>query len=295
MLNIYDYIANSKYYKTYRVDDLLLVEYKCMIPEDRVAFWTHTNYFAYILSGEATYYLGDQVYVVERGRAMFVRKGAYVAQQHRKGDYCALIFFLPDDFIQHVTSKYPNLSQGKPRRAASMDDGVFSIPVDDSLTAFFHSVLSYFPNDTEPSEQLLKLKFEELLLNIMTNQQNPDLATYLAGIRENGKVSIRDVMERSFMYPMSLDEYARLCARSLSTFKTDFQAAYNMSPGKWLIRARLQFARTLLETTNDTVTEIATKSGFRNTAHFVKVFKEAYGAPPLQYRLREISMSVMES
>ena len=294
MLNLYDYIANSKYYKTYRVDDLLLVEYKCMIPQDRVAFWMHTNYFAYILSGEATYYLGDQVYVVEQGRAMFVRKGAYLAQQHRKGDYCALIFFLPDDFIQNVFTKYPSISQGPARRGSCPDDGMFSLAVDDSLTAFFHSVLSYFPKETGPSEQLLKLKFEELVLNIMTHQQNPNLVRYLSSIRDCGKVSIRDVMEQSFMFPMSLEEYARLCARSLSTFKTDFQATYNMSPGKWLIRTRLQYARTLLETTSDTVTEIATKSGFRNTAHFVKVFREAYGAPPLQYRLRDLAASVVD-
>jgi AraC-like DNA-binding protein len=35
-----------------------------------------------------------------------------------------------------------------------------------------------------------------------------------------------------------------------------------------------------------TVGHIAFGSGFKNTTHFVKVFKDAYGMPPLQYRLK---------
>jgi AraC-like DNA-binding protein len=159
--------------------------------------------------------------------------------------------------------------------------------VDESLSAYFHSVLSYFPRAVAPPDELLKVKVEELLLNILTSGNNQSLAYCLGGIRENGKVPLRDVMESSFMYPMSLEEYARLCGRSLSTFKSVFYAIYNTSPGKWLIRARLQYARILMETAEDSVNDIAFKSGFKNTAHFVTVFKDAYGMPPLQYRLKE--------
>ncbi|MEX1241355.1 MAG: hypothetical protein WEB30_16655 [Cyclobacteriaceae bacterium] len=51
MLNVYDYITNTRYFKTYKVDDLLFVEYKCRLRTDRVSYWTHNNYFAYILGG----------------------------------------------------------------------------------------------------------------------------------------------------------------------------------------------------------------------------------------------------
>ncbi len=289
MLNFYDYVANSKYYKTFKVDDLLMVEYKCLIPGDRVFFWTHTNYFAFILSGETKYQHGDREYIVRRGDAMFVRKGAYIGTQHGKGDYCALIIFLTDEFIQGVVGRYRTAPVRQHPDNVRGDESIFPIPVDESLSAYFHSVLSYFSKDTAPGEELLKLKFEEIILNILTNRQNPGLANCMSAIQDCGKIPLREVMERSFMLPMSLDEYARLCARSLSTFKADFNAIYGMPPGKWLIRARVQFGKHLIETTGESVGEVALRSGFKNTTHFVKVFKETFGVPPLQHRLRTVS------
>lgn len=287
MLNIYDYIANSKYFKTFRVNDLLWVEYKCMITDEPVAYWTHSNYFAYILSGNTRYRNGMNEYVVQAGDALFVRKGAYVANRNGTGDYCALIIFVSDDFIRKVTEKYPVVLKEKTSETITDSNAIFPIRMDESLSTYFQSVLSYFPRPVAPCEDLLKIKFEELLLNIFTGGQNQSLGACLRSIHSCGKTSLRDVMEASFMYPMSLQEYARLCARSLSAFKSDFYEIYGTSPGKWLIRARLEYAGVLLETTHDPVADIAFRSGFRNTAHFSKVFKEFYGMPAAKYRVRK--------
>ncbi len=91
------------------------------------------------------------------------------------------------------------------------------------------------------------------------------------------------------MFSMSLEEYARLCGRSLSVFKVEFQNIFKTSPGKWLIQKRLEYASLLIETTQESINDIAFKSGFKNTTHFVKVFKDTYGASPLQYRLKKLN------
>jgi AraC-like DNA-binding protein len=257
-----------------------------MLPAGRAAFWTHTNYISYILSGEATYSGNGNDYVFRKGEAMFVRRGAYISEQHHQGDYCALIMFFSDDFIKTVIDKYPAQNIDRGNKPETYYSSIFPVDIDDSLNAYFYSVLTYFSKDVAPSGELLKLKFEELILNILTNKRNSLLPACLQSIRECGKISLQNVMERSFMYPMSLSEYARLSARSLSTFKADFHEIYRMSPGKWLIQARLNYARILLGTTSETVGNIASQSGFKNTTHFVKVFKDSYGIPPLQYRLK---------
>lgn len=286
MLNFYDYVANSKYYKTFRLDDLLMAEYKCLLPGDSVSFWTHTNYLSFILSGEIKYYHGERQYVVRHGDSVFVRKGAYVASQHGAGDYCALVIFLTDEFIHGVVSKYRSAEARQQSGQGRGDESIFPVPVDESLSAYFHSLLSYFRKDAAPGQELLRLKFEEVVLNILTNRQNPELANCICSMKAGGKIPIREVMEGSFMLPMSLEEYARLSARSLSAFKADFKEVYGMPPGKWLIRARLQYAKHLIETSEDCVGEVAGKSGFKNITHFVKVFKETYGVSPLQHRIR---------
>lgn len=82
---------------------------------------------------------------------------------------------------------------------------------------------------------------------------------------------------------MTLDEYARLSGRSLSTFRRDFKEIYGAPPGRWLTQRRLDFGRYLLEKTDKSVTEVVLDCGFKNTSHFSRAFKKTYGHPPLQH------------
>ena len=52
MLNIHDFIADSKMFKKFQVEDLLFVEYHCLVQELKTGFWTHCNYLIYILTGK---------------------------------------------------------------------------------------------------------------------------------------------------------------------------------------------------------------------------------------------------
>ena len=284
MLNFYDYISNGKCFKTLKVDDLLFVEYKCLLQGDAVSYWTPNNYFAYILGGKTHYVAGDGEFVVSKGDAVFVRKGTYVAYRQDPEEYCALIIFVSDDFIRTVLEKYPMSNLSESEVEARQCNSIFPLEMDESLMTYFHSVLSYFRQNFSPSKELLKIKFEELLLNILHGWQDPALVACLRATRERGKVSIREIMESSFRHNMSMEEYARLCGRSLSAFKADFYDVYQTTPGRWLIHQRVKFSKVLLETTDESVNDIAFRSGFKNTAHFVKVFKATYGIPPLQYR-----------
>ncbi len=288
MLNFFDYAANNKHYRSFKVDDLLFVEYKCLIPGDRVAFWTDNNYFSFVLSGNPVYTVGDAEYEMQSGEAMFVRKGTYMARRNNPGDYCAVIIFVPDDFIRKVSEKYPGGQLRGDRDTTKGLNAIHRLALDETLQGYFQSVLSFFPRSEPPCPELLKIKFEELLLSIFTSSKNRLLSACLRRIAQGGKISVCDVMETSFMFPMTLEEYARLCARSLSAFKADFYAVYKTSPGRWLMKSRLQYAKILMETTEQSVGDVAFNSGFKNTAHFVRVFKDAYGVPPLQYRIREL-------
>ena len=92
-------------------------------------------------------------------------------------------------------------------------------------------------------------------------------------------------MEENYCNSLTMEEYAKLCARSLSTFKRDFVSIYNKTPGKWLTEKRLAHSRYLMQNTNKNIEEIITECGFRNRGfHFIKVFKNKYGTTPLKFR-----------
>jgi AraC-like DNA-binding protein len=235
------------------------------------------------LGGRKKWTVDNKDYLVHDGEGLFVRKGAYVAQKFFDEDFCALLIFVPDNFIQTVVKKYTALHSG--RKHSGADGSIIRLNIDQTLSAYFHSVLSFFPKTDSPPKELLTIKFEELILQVLASQTNGELAAHFCAIQEDvGKVSVREVMERYFMYNMNMDEYARLCARSLSSFKADFFEVYRTSPGKWLTIKRLEYAKHLLETTDESISGLAFKCGFKNTSHFVRIFKDRYGKPPLQYR-----------
>lgn len=281
MLNLYDYIADSQAFKKFAVNDLMYVEYKCLIEE--AEFWSHQNYFVYITGGKMKWQTCKNDYIAGKGESLYIRKGAYVAEKYHDEDFCGLIFFVPDEFVKSVVSKSNVFMQGAECDAEM--DSIVPIHIDETLAAYFNSIMSYFPKDTSPPKELLKLKFEELILTILTSSSNRPLASYLKATTETSKVSIPSIMEANFMRSLSLEEYARLCARSLSAFKTDFQNIYKTSPGKWLINKKLEYAKFLVETTDKSVQDIVSDSGFKNTSHFVRIFKETYGQPPMKYRV----------
>jgi AraC-like DNA-binding protein len=228
-----------------------------------------------------------QEFSAEAGEARFVRQGAYIDERYHGHDYCALLIFVPDHFIKSVLSKYPR-GIAVSAKAPFSGDPIISVHVDDSLSAYFHSVLTYFRKSSTPSRELLTVKFEELILNILSSPQNQELADHFAAVCSCGKIPIRSVMEQFFMSNMSLSEYAKLCARSLTAFKAEFQEVYGMPPGKWLTIRRLEYARHLLETTDESINDVTLRSGFKNTSHFVRLFKDTYGKPPLQYRQQRL-------
>jgi AraC-like DNA-binding protein len=185
---------------------------------------------------------------------------------------------VPDNFIKSVIQKHkiPLLTD----RTEKKSDTVLPLCTDDVLLSYFHSLLSYFPQSIPPPAALLRLKFEELIVNILSADNHLPLRCYFKELCSSSKPSIREIMEANFSCNLSLDEFARLCARSLSSFKTEFQEIFRTTPGKWLQEKRLEYSRYLLEITNDSVDEICTLSGFENRSHFIRVFKNRYGSTP---------------
>ena len=101
---------------------------------------------------------------------------------------------------------------------------------------------------------------------------------------QNTSTVIERVMSENFLYNLKVEEFAKMCGRSLSAFKRDFREIYNNTPSRWIMEKRLEHARNLLVDSNLNINQICYDSGFINTSHFIKSFKKKYELPPHQYR-----------
>jgi AraC family transcriptional regulator, exoenzyme S synthesis regulatory protein ExsA len=282
MVNLYNYIIENRLFRKLKADDLLFAEYKCLVEEERGEVWSHTNYFAFGLSGKKLWQTINGKYFVQPGELLFVKKGANAVYQYFDDEFLSLIIFIPDDFIKNVIAKHKlDIPKVKPNSKA---DSIIPIKTDEVLNSYFYSLLSYFAKEKPISKSLLKLKIEELIVSLTTNQNDTILNNCFKEIYESNKISIKEIMEENFCNSLTLEEYAKLSARSLSTFKRDFITVYNTTPGKWLTEKRLAHSKYLMQNTNKSVEEIINECGFRNRSHFIKIFKNRYRTTPLKFK-----------
>lgn len=245
--------------------------------------WSQTNYIQYILSGKKAYHTPGRSWLMKAGEAFFVKKGACLIEKFFDEPLCIMTFFIPDSYLQSFIRENTLLSSTPP---SARPENVLLIPlrVTSIMNAYFDSLIPYFYSETKPSEDLLELKFRELLLNILDNPENIDLKNYLLHLHLPQHDPFQQVMEANCLYNLSLPDYAKLLNLSLSSFKRYFISVYKTTPGHWLQEQKLNHAYKLIVSTAKPITDISFESGFENSTHFSHLFKKRFGLSPLKYR-----------
>jgi AraC-like DNA-binding protein len=283
MINIYSLSKSSNVFHKMEVSELLFVEYTCLAEETQFGIWSNNNYFAFILSGKKMWRTIYNNYEVDQGDIIFIKKGANLTHQFFDDEFCAIFFFIPDDFIKSFLKRNTSLLSA-PQKNLSGQDSVLRICRDELLESYCQSVQGYLSLSEKPNEQLLKLKFEELLLSLVSNKKHQDLTDYFISLCQSREHHMNRVMEENFAYNLKLENYAELCHMSLSTFKTTFKKYYNTTPAAWLKQKKLVLAHHKINTSGVPISQISFECGFEDASHFIRVFKQQYQLTPFQYR-----------
>lgn len=284
MLNYYQNAkTNPRVFKQLFVKELLFVYYDCPLGSDRQDSWSQYNYILYVVSGKKMFTSISHSWLLTSGTAVFVKKGACIIEKIHGEILCLMAFFLPDNYLRSFLTENPGLLT-REKKNTPENDMVISLEVNDMMLAYYESVIPYFHNPVKPSEDLLELKFRELLFNIIGNPANSELSSFLHSFISPQANNIQPVIEANYCYNLKLNEYARLCNRSLSSFKRDFYNVYGDSPASWLLNKRLDYSLKLLRVSSKTIADISFESGFENSTHFSHAFKKHFGVSPLKYR-----------
>jgi len=290
IFNTYDFtVAHPDHFKQLAVKDMLFVFYKCPQLDKYVKLFTHFNEIVYTLRGKKTLQHGERSWELSDNSALFIRRTAYNQQLHHTIGWEVLAFYFQDDFLQKV---FKELRQHLPlsQLPPPPSDMLIDISVSDTTRAFFYGIVPYFTQKVPPADNLLELKFKELIFNILSDPANTNLLSYVMSIADQTKTPIWEVMEANYMFNLTIPDFARMTQRSVASFKREFQEYYHTTPGRWLTRTRLKSARQLLDTSKKNVGEIAFDCGFENVSHFSRIFKANYGVSPTQYRKKQMHL-----
>lgn len=284
MLDLVADVRNKPANNLLQIGGLLFAHYTCPLREKVAEVWSDTDYVVHVLTGRKTWVAANGSFVTKAGDTLYLKKGAYILDQHFAEDFRLLLFFLPDSLVR-MTVRELAAEVAVPPAPAGPEPQAIRLVQDAGLCAFLDSIQTYFAAAARPNAVLLRLKVHELVANLLTGEANPMLSHYLHTVGVNDLPSIPAIMEANFRRRVSMETLACLCHRSLSTFKRDFQAHYGMAPGRWLRQRRLEHAATLLARTEQSVTEVMFECGFEDTSHFSRAFKIQYGHAPSCHRL----------
>ena len=278
------YHLDDEIFKKFSIRDNLFVHYNCPQRDKILQLYSDYNQLLFTISGKKIFRHGDDTFHANKNSTFLLKRSAFL--QELPDDYTGfevLVFYMSDSYLKSIFEEYRSFLPL--RDLPELNDTMFiQFEVNDHIFSSYQNLLPYFEQKIKVPESILESRFKELIFNILSLPENRQVLAYLNAISNEVKIPIYEVMESNYMFNLKIDDFAKLAQRSSATFKREFEQYYHTSPGKWLTKRRLKKAKLLLETSSKSVGEVAFDSGFVNVSHFSRVFKDRFGASPIQYR-----------
>ncbi len=94
----------------------------------------------------------------------------------------------------------------------------------------------------------------------------------------------REILESAHQRPPSISEISRYLEIDRAHLTKQFAKRYGVPPGAYLRRLRIERAQDLLRTTDKSLCDVASETGFYDQSHFNRVFTAQTGCTPLEFR-----------
>lgn len=267
------------------LDEASFVEYKVIKDNINVEAILKTNVLLFVIQGTKVINCSSGDYTIKSGEAFFLRSGNYVMNQITSGEngYICLLFFLSDYFLKSLVERNHSIFETI-KKCDPLKSRMCTIYHNSLVHSSLESLFPYFTETNNYPKEVLALKFDEIVLNLLYSEQNEEFRQIVAELNRNRSEDLKYFMETNFTTRLSLEEYAQQTGRSLTKFKNDFKNIYSESPGRWITSRRLELANRLLEKSDYDVTKINFITGFDNLSYFISCFKKEYGLTPMQFR-----------
>lgn len=234
------------------------------------------NMFSFLQVGKKQVHFAGNTVAVNKDQSLLLKKGNWLWTEllDTEAIYYCKLFFFSEKKLTDFLSKYTN--DTKPLKE---EVPYFIIENDDYIAAFINSLSSSTFLALSYSNALLSLKFEEIML-YMLSKYGDAFEYYLHSLISTEVSPFKHTVESNVYSNLKLEEIAFLCNMSLSTFKRHFTNEYKEPPGKWLQDKRLQKAKELLQRGDLKATDIYIDIGYNNLSNFSIAFKNKFGISP---------------
>ena len=229
----------------------------------------------FILNGKLIIHDGLVEITFNKSELAFISKNQLLKIQKIPQDnkpFMSISILLPKETLYNYSKEHNIFPKGNYAGKPS-----FVFPHDSFLKGYFDSLIPYFENSEALTDKLGTIKTIEVIELLLKKNSMQNI---LFNFDEDFKIDLEAYMNKNYMHNIPLEKFATLTGRSISTFKRDFQAIFNETPNKWLIKKRLDLAHFLISKKHQKPTDVYFDVGFVNFSHFSRTFKSEFGVNP---------------
>ena len=263
-----------------RADDVVGVE----MP----SFHIHYKFEIYYeIEGSRRYFIEDSAYVVNAGSVVLIGEN----QIHKTASLgetpsSRIVLNFSREYLERVAQAFPTvdffafLSEERNHLLTGL-----TVKQQNQIYGLLQQLLAMEDETSAAADALRRLLLGTLLLELKEHCRRQQEQT-----AENGRVSnhtvdqIQAYIAEHYAEKLTLTGIASQFYISPYYLSRMFKKSINLSLIEYINGVRIKAAQNLIERSSDSIAEIAAKTGFMTTAHFRRVFKDATGLSPQQYR-----------
>lgn len=137
-----------------------------------------------------------------------------------------------------------------------------------------------FSRKREGFAELMNLQMSEITLHLLRL-----LGTGSLPVPSEDRIQfVMNYMNEHYRHKLSVETLSEMSGYSYDRFRHIFKERYGLSPLRYLLLKRLDYAKSLLQHTQMHISEIASEAGFVNDAQFCNMFKRETGQTPRGFR-----------
>lgn len=244
--------------------------------QNPVEHWHNKYELFIILEGYCTFFVQNTLFYMDKGDICLVPPNCIHAMSY------------PNTFHEHMVVNFSGLYVD-PMLVNDMHNAVnkgkYTPKPEDS--AFFKEIYDglYMHADSNEEYNYLYAKtyFDRLFIKMLRTREQ--FSKEVKNDSLSGDVArVLEYINHNYTQDITLVQMADYCHVSPSYFSKYFKKTIGLGFKEYLNYTRLTVAENLLRTTNFSISEVASESGFYDSNYFSLVFRQRYGVPPLRYR-----------
>ena len=255
---------------------------------DMPSFHIHYKFEIYYeIEGGRRYFIEDSAYVVNAGSVVLIGENQ-IHKTASLGDTPSsrIVLNFSREYLERVAQAFPNvdffafLSEERNHLLTGL-----TVKQQNQIYGLLQQLLAMEDETSAAADALRRLLLGTLLLELKEHCRRQQEQT-----AENGRVSnhtvdrIQAYIAEHYAEKLTLTGIANQFYISPYYLSRMFKKAINLSLIEYINGVRIKAAQNLIERSSGSIAEIAAKTGFMTTAHFRRVFKDATGLSPQQYR-----------